>query len=154
TPQIFRIALVFNGSFVAMEPVTLRTVRTLSVFSITAHPTVREWIRMSKIKIIIVLLLLGGAFPTYDVSAAVNLLLNSSFEIDSIADFLPDNWLAANLHLQASMDGQDCTTSTEASCSMRIQGDGTNKSIRQKILQSGTAGNSFTLIFDAQGTGL
>jgi hypothetical protein len=64
---------------------------------------------------------------------------------------LPDFWKGSKLKLNATTDGQDCTTFTDGACSMRIVGDGNGKKIKQQVIVTGSGGDSLTLTFDSMG---
>jgi hypothetical protein len=84
-----------------------------------------------------------------------NLLLNGSFETDTTpADLRPDDWTGKGLILSASVDGQDCTTAAEGSCSMRFKGDGNGSKLEQVINVSGNGGDIFVLTFNSLNSGV
>jgi CSLREA domain-containing protein len=79
-------------------------------------------------------------------SVVPNLLQNGSFE--QATGFMPDFWTGSNLNLSATVDGQDCSTASEGSCSMRFKGNGNGSKITQEVLVSGAAGDDYLLEFD------
>ncbi len=78
------------------------------------------------------------------VLSAYNLVDNSSFERDSNADNIPDNWTTSgNLSVN---DGMDQSTVYIGKYSFKMTGEtGKNKYIKQRINVSGDAASSFTL---------
>jgi hypothetical protein len=70
---------------------------------------------------------------------------NGGFE--TATNYLPDFWEAKKLKLNATVDGQDCTTFSEGACSMRFKSDGNGSKLIQ-TLSSGSAGESYLLTFD------
>jgi hypothetical protein len=78
----------------------------------------------------------------------VNLLQNGSFE--QATGSMPDLWLKKSLKLSATVDGHDCTTSSELVCSMRFKGDSNGSMLMQTVIISGAAGDEYLLTFDSE----
>jgi hypothetical protein len=75
---------------------------------------------------------------------AANLVANSSFEKDSNGDGIPNNWVG---HLLTPSDKRVCNQSYVGSCSFKLVGDGTAKSLYQGIPVTGGTGESYKFTF-------
>ena len=73
----------------------------------------------------------------------LNLIQNSSFEMDEDSDIIPDNWQGRNL---AAGDGRNADFSKAGSYSLKITGESsTAKEFQQRINVSGNAGDILSL---------
>lgn len=74
----------------------------------------------------------------------IQVVSNPSFETDTNADKIPDDWLAQGINVPGG-DGRRCANAIDGACALKLIGDGTTKRLKQVIAASGIAGEVLTL---------
>jgi hypothetical protein len=82
--------------------------------------------------------------------AACTILKNASFETDANHDLKPDNWTFASF--DAATDKRDCAVRQSGTCSLKLVGNGIQKTASQTVIKSGIAGDHFTFSLWSKGS--